>query len=423
MLKNPFVTIEIESLFRLLRLENSGEGREAFRSFLEKSVSVLKTDTLLDLLGRHGLAPYGYHLLRRHELFDLFPPSFAVDLQAVSRAFTTENLVLLTELRHLATLFRDEGVEAVPLKGAALFTTLYSQPGLRPMQDIDLLVREAGLPRIERLLLENGYTLSPLHSSKDLRRFHFHLPFTNGEKGVRVEIHWNLADEQVIPRRVLDGIWRRILPDEGLGPRLDTLTEFLYLALHASKHGAFNSALAGRPKLHPFLLDSLSGNRAIWFLDLIKLMARSEGIRLDRLRSLADEWGVAAALYSSLAVTRKLFGPVDGWSWPAEEKPPGESPLKEALLASLAGGALREKRTALGILRRLQRMDHTLQLRPVRALDLLDLLSPSSEEVRRWSRGPRIIGLPFLFLVRFFAGLGKVAARLYPIARFKLRKN
>jgi hypothetical protein len=422
-LKHPPGTIEKECLFHLLRLENSGEGREAFRSLVERSGRSLKPDVLLDLLRQHGLAPYGFLLLRRHDLLDLFPPSFTDDLKGISRAFTAENLVLLSELRRLAGLFRAEGVEAVPLKGAALFTTLYSQPGLRPMQDIDLLVRDKDLQRAEEVLRGGGYTPSPLHSSNDLRRFHFHLPFSNADKGIRVEIHWNLADEQVIPPRVLEEIWRRVIPDEGLGPRLDASTEFLYLALHASKHGTFNGALARRAALRPFLLDPLSGNRAIWFLDLRKLMARGEGLRLDRLRTLAEEWEVSPALYSSLAVAHELFGPVDGWSWPEDERPPGESPLKKALLSSLAGGSLRGKRGSLAILRRLQRMDHTLQLRPVRGLDLLDLLSPTQEKVRRWSRGPRLIGLPFLYLFHLFAGLGRIVVRLVPIALFTLRKK
>ena len=68
-------------------------------------------------------------------------------------------------------------------------------------------------------------------------------------------------------------------------------------------------------------------------------------------------------------------------------------------------------------------MDHTLQLRPVRGLDLLDLLSPTQEKVRRWSRGPLLIGLPFLYLFHFFAGLVRIVARLIPIALFTLRRK
>jgi hypothetical protein len=418
--ENPSETVEKEYLLHLLRLENNREGGGAFRSYAKESGGSLEPGSLLNLLRQHGLAPYGYLLLRRHELLDLFPRSFVEGLRGISRASTTESFALLTELRRLASLFRRERIKAVPVKGAALFTTLYGQPGLRPMRDIDLLIRRGDLERAERLLLGSGYTLSPLHHSEEVRRFHFHLPFAHQAKGIRVEIHWRLADEETLPPEVLEGIWQRIIPGDELGPRLDGAAEFLYLALHAAKHGVFNGTLVRREELRPFLLDPLSGNRAIWFLDLRKLMALGEGISLDRLRALAEEWGVSSALYSSVSIVAQLFGPVDGWSWPEGERPEGEGLLKVAVLASLAEGSLRGKKTALGAVRRLQRMDHTLQVRPVRALDLLDLLSPTEEEVRRWSRGLRLVLLPFLFLSRFLAGLGKAALRLYPIARYKL---
>jgi len=59
--------------------------------------------------------------------------------------------------RQLAAVLDGLPVVPIVLKGAYLAEHVYPQPGLRPMNDIDLLFRPADLPVVEAALLQMGY--------------------------------------------------------------------------------------------------------------------------------------------------------------------------------------------------------------------------------------------------------------------------
>jgi len=64
---------------------------------------------------------------------------------------------LLGELAELLAALDAADVAVMPLKGSLLATRYYSEPGLRPMNDLDLLVRPEDEPRAIRALVELGY--------------------------------------------------------------------------------------------------------------------------------------------------------------------------------------------------------------------------------------------------------------------------
>lgn len=53
--------------------------------------------------------------------------------------------------------FRAHGIDCLLLKGADVLSRLYGVWGIRPMADVDLLVREQDLPAIDRILTNLGY--------------------------------------------------------------------------------------------------------------------------------------------------------------------------------------------------------------------------------------------------------------------------
>jgi hypothetical protein len=64
---------------------------------------------------------------------------------------------LLGELDEMLAALHAAGVAAMPLKGGLLATRYYSEPGLRPMNDLDLLVRPEDELRAMVALAELGY--------------------------------------------------------------------------------------------------------------------------------------------------------------------------------------------------------------------------------------------------------------------------
>lgn len=83
--------------------------------------------------------------------------SVAADLARDGRAAIAGWEVQRHALVHLTHLLDEAGIEGAFLKGADLNLRCYPEPGLRPMADLDLLVRVEDLPRLARLLAVAGY--------------------------------------------------------------------------------------------------------------------------------------------------------------------------------------------------------------------------------------------------------------------------
>jgi hypothetical protein len=64
----------------------------------------------------------------------------------------TANQLALEELKALVAELDKATIPVVVLKGGALATTLYPEPSLRPMSDLDLLIQRSDYPRVEALL-------------------------------------------------------------------------------------------------------------------------------------------------------------------------------------------------------------------------------------------------------------------------------
>ena len=99
---------------------------------------------------------------------------------------------LLTEtLARVLTLLHGDGLFPLLLKGAALRHTLYTDPILRPMRDIDLLLDQGEVDRAQSLLRESGF----VQSTAPIPTNHFHLPalmLREGEYTLCVELHRGL---------------------------------------------------------------------------------------------------------------------------------------------------------------------------------------------------------------------------------------
>lgn len=78
-------------------------------------------------------------------------------IKGVHRLAHVRNSLLLDSAATAARLLAQSGIEVMLIKGASLALAHYPQPGLRPMGDVDLLVRARDYPRANAVLQENGW--------------------------------------------------------------------------------------------------------------------------------------------------------------------------------------------------------------------------------------------------------------------------
>jgi hypothetical protein len=151
-------------------------------------------DTVSDIAYAHRVAPL---LLRGLESLRLPVPASC--RQALKRAYVANAAHNAAVFRTLAAVFETfalEGIEVVALKGAGLAETVYRDRALRPMNDLDLLVREEVLEDAAAALRRIGYEPEPsARTAAELRQIHHHWRFRSvgpAAPDVPVELHWRL---------------------------------------------------------------------------------------------------------------------------------------------------------------------------------------------------------------------------------------
>src|SRR5262249_3057591 len=107
----------------------------------------------------HGIGPLLHHALAGRPDAAALHPRLRGYLADQHRLRRERVALLLGELAELLRACSAAGIPVLPLKGALLATHYYPAPGLRPMNDLDLLARPEDEPRLLGVLEQLGYQL------------------------------------------------------------------------------------------------------------------------------------------------------------------------------------------------------------------------------------------------------------------------
>ncbi len=152
------------------------------------------------------------------------------------------NTLLLHALEDVLARLAAEGIEVVVLKGAALALTVYQNVGLRPMCDVDLLVRPAQVPAALGVMKEMGYAADGAETRPgDMLAHECEVALTKpGEMGGTIEVHWSLFDsphyQRVLPMEWFWGTARPIQVREQTTLMLGPEAQILHLCGHLWLH-------------------------------------------------------------------------------------------------------------------------------------------------------------------------------------------
>lgn len=253
--------------------------------------SKLDWDVLLQLAHIEGLAPLLYHILRDQ---DVVPSLIEQDLRNAYYQNACRNTLLLSELGNILCHLATEGVNVILLKGASLAEIVYGDVAMRPMSDLDLLIRQQDLPVARRVLVALGYT--PLHVEMHTG---FNVEFRNEESLYKrglvdtyVDLHWRLVGPSYYQRTIsIDWFWETALPTQiGSAPALVLSHEaqVLYLCAHLVLHHGGHGLLW----LHD-VAEVLTLYQAQ--IDWEQLLSQSQAYNLvlsvrQILTQVADEW-------------------------------------------------------------------------------------------------------------------------------------
>ena len=197
-------------------------------------------DRVVDLAKSHAVLP----LVQRY--LDLECPNAATDglagLRAQWRLVALYNHHLASELVRLMGMLEAAGIAAVTFKGPALAAMAYGSIELRQFVDLDILVRQADLPKVAEILTAQQY-LSPHTRREGLMTGYFQefedAFFAAGGLGA-VDVHWNITSRAFRFAPDEETFWQRADNVELPFGTVNTIAPedlLLYLCVHAAKHG------------------------------------------------------------------------------------------------------------------------------------------------------------------------------------------
>ncbi|HXJ80112.1 MAG TPA: nucleotidyltransferase family protein [Candidatus Methylomirabilis sp.] len=211
------------------------------------------------------------------------------------------------------------GIDAMLLKGAALTLLHYREPGLRPMDDVDILVRTRHWRVAVDVLAELEWQPRAPVTPRHVEASHA-MDFADAE-AQRVDLHWHLLPESCWPRAD-DEFWKRAATTSLYGVPVSTLdpTDQLF---HTCVHGVKWEQV---PSLR-------------WIVDAAMILkAPSVIIDWDRLLRLSEVHRVILPLRDALTYLQTKLG----------------MPVPAAVLATLRGAAVS----------RAERFEYRLRSRP-----------------------------------------------------------
>ncbi len=258
-------------LLRCLRARKGGTEKMPLAG-----IAADRWDELVEQAGRHGVKALLYKRLQETADVGDIPCAAFQRLHEAYLRSASHNIRLFRELGSLLTSLGEQGIQVVVLKGGHLAELVYRNLALRPMWDLDLLVRAADLGRVQNRLRQLGYGSS----------------WRSGEGRACVDVHWTIACPDTRFSIDIDELWSRAQPATIAGvPTLILALEdiVLHLCLHAGYHHAF--ALGLRP-----------------LCDIAETLFRHlDAVDWEAVVGRARSWGVQRCVYLGLRLSHELL--------------------------------------------------------------------------------------------------------------------
>jgi hypothetical protein len=273
-----------ELLLYCLRVvpDEAGDGRLETLSSSDWDVFIAASD-------RYGVTPLLYHRLRTFHSDVPIPANAMGRLRQAYLDNVARNMGLYHKLGKVLELFRRDNISVIALKGVHLATVVYRNIALRPMGDIDLLVKQTDLLRVQEILVEQGY----IASKEEIGCSRTHLPPYKKKDSLNVEIHFHIVGPPFSLRVDVEKLWVSAQVRSIQGIEVLTLCPedlLLHLCMHAGFHHGFDNGI------RPLFDISHTIEHYAEELDWEQLLDRSK------------EWGVSKCVYLSLFLAKRFAG-------------------------------------------------------------------------------------------------------------------
>jgi hypothetical protein len=237
----------------------------------------------------HNIEPLVFFHIKEKGMENVLPPNIYQQFQKSYHQNAACNLRKFHELGQILECLNKSRLPVVILKGAFLASCVYSNPALRSMQDLDILIQRQSIPAAIDKLIKIGYHLAipPWVNS-----IGFHVVLATPEISSRLEIHWDLTTPNEHYKIPSDALWASTIPIEIENQQALALCPE-HLIIHLCQHTAIN---------HLFM----QGLRPL--IDIDRTVRRyRDDLGWKKIISLSSAWGLQKAVALTLFLCRQYL--------------------------------------------------------------------------------------------------------------------
>ena len=347
-------------------------------------------DEAIQNLQQEGILPFFYDNLKKLDLVHLLPGSAKKSIKERLRRQAMHQLNQDSVFAELAGLLNQHQIPFIPIKGMTLRHHVYATPALRPMLDLDLLIKPEDAERITHLMKELGARQAPGLHSEYLNSLQHHRPPMQ-YRNTPIEFHTSFFRKTSHYNLTPETAWQKNRKAILLNQEIKLLIieiNLVYITIHAYNH--------------------LTGNRfkLIWLTDVC-LYLQKMLIDWNKITNLQQNEADKKAFYAMMGLMEEL----DQFSFPekiqSELRPKWTQETQEALEKHLQGHRSNQK---TGVLNALGRLDNQEKIKFITSV-----LFPSKKFMRKkymWKNRFTIIFLyPYHIFIKIMEGLYYLAIR------------
>lgn len=260
----------------------------------------LDWDYIVDYSQNQGISPLVYWNLSKISNGKGVSHEAIKSLEKMYYNNLARNMILYDELKKILMAFKKADIDSIVLKGAFLAKEIYKNIGLRPMSDIDLLIREEDYQKAKNELTKLMYS-TDVFLTKYYEELHTvlsnELLFKHKDKKVYIDLHWDILPPESCYKIDIVRLWNNTKPTKIADVETLTLAPedlLQHLCLHLDNHINYSRSAAQHFK------D---------YCDIAEVTRYyKETINWSYLLQSSKGYGVEEPVFESLSVANKYFG-------------------------------------------------------------------------------------------------------------------
>jgi hypothetical protein len=255
---------------------------------------------------KQGISPLLYWNLSKINDYKAVPHEIVKSLEKMYYNNLARNILLYDELSKILTAFKKADIDTIVLKGAFLAEKIYKNIGLRPMSDIDLLIKEKDLQKAKKELAELKYSATSIFPTKLHEQQHGilsgDLSFIHQNKKSVIDIHWDIQPFEYSYNVDINKFWNNAKPIKIADVEILTFASeniLQHLCLHLHRHITLSTAFSYIPPAKP-LRD---------YCDIAEVTRHyKDTINWNYLLQSSKDYKIEYPIFQGLTIAKKYFG-------------------------------------------------------------------------------------------------------------------